>query len=102
MATYDKEYRLYVIISENRYTNRTITITVTKTGVGLRIRHMIFMVAIIYYIKYAVFKGKKNLRRYTKYMKTNSKHRKKTHSIETITEEAQTLALLAKVFSLLF
>lgn len=59
MATYDKEYRLYVIISENRYTNRTITITVTKTGVGLRIRHMIFMVAIVYYIKYAVFKGKK-------------------------------------------
>ena len=35
-------------------------------------------------------------------MKTNSKHRKKTHSIETITEETQTLALLAKVFSLLF
>lgn len=104
MATYDKEYRLYVIISENRYTNRIITITVRKTGVGLRIRHMIFMVAIIYYIKYAVFKGKKkkNLRRHTKYMKTNSKHRKKTHSIETITEEAQTLALLAKVFSLLF
>ena len=59
MATYDKEYRLYVIISENRYTNRTITITVTKNGVVLRIRHMIFMVAIIYYIKYAVFKGKK-------------------------------------------
>ena len=104
MATYDKEYRLYVIISENRYTNRIITITVRKTGVGLRIRHMIFMVAIVYYIKYAVLKGKKkkNLRRHTKYMKTNSKHRKKTHSIQTITEEAQTLALLAKVFSLLF
>lgn len=59
MATYDKEYRLYVIISENHYTNRIITITVRKTGVGLRIRHMIFMVAIVYYIKYAVFKGKK-------------------------------------------
>lgn len=59
VATYDKEYRLYVIISENCYTNRTITITVTKTGVGLRIRHMIFMVAIIYYTKYVVFKGKK-------------------------------------------
>lgn len=59
MATYDKEYRLYITISENRHTNRTMTTTVTKTGVGLRIRHMIFMVAVIYYIKYAVFKGKK-------------------------------------------
>lgn len=56
---------------------------------------MIFMV-VIYYTKYVVFKGKRRSGRHTKYMKINSKHRKKTYSIETITEGSLDIGLTSQ------
>ena len=49
------------------------------------------------------FQGKnEKLRGHAKDMKTNPKHRRKMQSIDTITEETQTLVLLAKALVFYF